>query len=130
MLKHLAPVALIMLAIISYFVLVWVFGIYQAVPWPHYLLAVAGCFLLGRLALQQRQLRPWLATTTGTIFTAFFVWYTLVYSAYEPRQSTVQEAQVVAELADLRLPNQDGNPTGLFDGSSQATLLVFYRGYW
>ena len=130
MLKHLVPVALIMLAMISYFVLAIVFGIYQAVPWPHYLIAAVGCVLLGRLALQRRQLRPWLATTTGTIFTALFVWYTLVYSAYEPRQLAVQEAQVVAELADLQLPDQDGNPTGLFDGTSQATLLVFYRGYW
>lgn len=130
MLKHLAPVALIMLAIISYFVLAMIFGIYQAVPWPHYLLALVGCVLLGRLALQQRQLRPWLATATGSIFTALFVWYTLVYSAYEPRQLAVQEAQVVAELADLQLPDQDGNPVGLFDGTSQATLLVFYRGYW
>ncbi len=130
MLKHLLPVALIMLAIISYFVLALVFGIYQAVPWPHILVASFGCIWLVRTAMQEKRLPPWLATATGVAFTSLFVWYTLFYSAYEPRAMKVAEHQVVGALADLRLPNQDGEPTSLFADGQRATLLVFYRGYW
>lgn len=130
MLKHLLPVALIMLAIISYFVLALVFGIYQAVPWPHIVVALVGCVLLTRLAIQEKRLPPWLATATGVAFTGLFVWYTLSYSAYETRALNVDENQVVGELANLELPNQDGEPTSLFADGQRATLLVFYRGYW
>lgn len=130
MLKHLLPVALIMAAIIGYFILALGFGIYQAVPWPHLLLAAVGCFLLARLAWERRRVLPWITTATGIFFTVVFAWYTLSYSSYEPRQSAVQEGQVVAELTTLQRMDQDGQLAGLFDGTSRATLLVFYRGFW
>lgn len=130
LLKHLQPVALIMLAIISYFVLALGFGVYQKVPWIHFLLAIIGCIGLVRLAREQRRWLPWVTTATGFFFTTVFAWYTLSYSVYTPRQSAVQEQQIVAGLTDLRLSDQDGQPAGLFDQQSAATLLVFYRGYW
>lgn len=130
MLKHLLPVALIMLALISYFVLALVFGIYQAVPWPHFLVASFGCLWLAWLAVEAKQLRPWLATATGVIFTGLFIWYTMSYSAYDARTLAVSEQQVVGPLADLRLLNQNGEPAALFEDGRRATLVVFYRGYW
>lgn len=130
MLKQLLPVALIMLGIISYFVLATVFGIYQAVPWLHYAMVLGGTFWLARLAVEKRKVLPWISTVTGAVFSVLFMWYTLSYSAYAPRQLAVQEGQVIDALTTLQLPDQDGQPTTLLDGASRATLVVLYRGYW
>lgn len=128
--KTLLALALVIVAIASYFVLALGFGVFQLYPVVHYVLAIAGCAWLAFLVRRQPGWRRGLALVCGLVLTGFYLWYTLSYSTYENRAHRVAEGEVVAMLSDLHLTDQDGETATVLAADARATLLVFYRGFW
>lgn len=129
-LRTLAPLALIVLSIVLYFVLSTQFGLYQRYPVPHILLAFAG---VAWLTLDLRRHGGWLrglALAFGLFLAASYTWYTLDFSTYDARDHGVRTGQAVAGLTSLSLVDHDGQPTSVLANTQRATLLVFYRGFW
>ena len=127
--KTFAAFALVIVAMVAYWVLALGFAVYQAVPWPHYLVMLAGCIWLGLLIREKRTTGRVVALVAALGLTGLYGWYTLSYSSYVPRDG-LEEGRVIAGLGEALLANQDGQPTPLLEAASQATLVVFYRGFW
>ncbi|MEM8996328.1 MAG: hypothetical protein AAGF23_16190 [Acidobacteriota bacterium] len=125
--RSLLPLLLVVVAVVSYFVLSGGFGIFQAIPWPHLLLAVAGAGWAIARAASLRRILPILVAMLSVALTGGYFWYTLSYSAYESTGGA-EVGQRVAALATLELPSHAGARTAVL--GEPATLLVLYRGFW
>lgn len=128
--KTVLALLLVIASIVSYVVLATQFGVFQQWPVAHYLSALAG---LAWLAILIRQRFTWpraLALVLCLLLTGLYVFWTLSFSRYEPREHAAKPGEAVTELAALELPGPTGAPTRLFQGGERAVLLVFYRGSW
>lgn len=119
---------LVLGSIVSYVVLATQAGISQEIPWPHIVGAAAGCFALFVLIRRRFTWLGALALAFALFLTAGFAYWTLVGSAYEERTHRAAPGEVVAELAGMELPDQDGRPVRLLGEGK--TVLVLYRGFW
>lgn len=128
--KTFFSLALVFLGMISYFVLAIGLGVEQSIPWPHFLVMIAGCVALGVLLERSPGWKRGLSLALGVVMTLFFVWYTLDYSAYTSRDHRVDAGDRVAEVVGLRLADHQGDERPVLVEGAKATLLVFYRGYW
>lgn len=127
LLHSLLPLALVFVAIVGYFVLSGSFGVFQAVPWPHYLLAGGATVWALARAAKLRRILPTMVAMLSLFLTATYAWYTLSYSAYVTT-SGAEVGQQLDALTSLRLDSHEGTPAAVLAG--EATLLVLYRGYW
>lgn len=127
---------LIVLSVVSYFVAAIQFGIRQDLPVIHILLGLTACAFLFREAVRaERTSQRWIrsaAVVFGLFLVSGFIWFTVVASAYSKSGPAAIQGQSVPELASLKLERHDGQVVEVISptGSSKATLLVLYRGYW
>ena len=128
--KTLAALATVVLAMVAYWVLALRFGIYQRVPWLHFVGMLVGSGWLIWLLREKRTVGRGVALVFSLGLTALFAWYTLSYSNYAERAYGVTSGQAVASLQGLTLPNQEGVATPVMTPGSRGTLVVFYRGFW
>lgn len=130
--RVLLGLGLVLVSILSYFFLVMNFGIYQRYPVPHFLGAAIGVFVLARHVAEQRSWPRITALVVAVALSGLYAWYTLDYSTYATRALRVHEGQTISTLATLERLDQEGKsqPVLARGDGSQATLLVFYRGFW
>lgn len=126
--KILMALLLVLGSIVSYVVLATGYGIWQRVPWPHYLGALAGVAWLVMLVREKRHWARIGALVFAVLLTGLYAWWTLSFSAYEDRAHHAAPGETIPALATLELPDQDGKPARLL--GEGVTLLVFYRGSW
>lgn len=125
------PFLIVLGSVALYFLLLVGFGVYQRYPVAHFIACGVGSIWLLALFAQERTWGRAAVALAAVGITGGYVWYTLSYSSYAPRAQAVAEGQVLAELATLRLIDQDGEQRTLLDPEDgRATLLVLYRGYW
>lgn len=125
--RSLLPLLLVLVAVVGYFVLSGSFGIFQAFPWPHFLLAGGASLWALSRAAKLRRILPILVAILCIFFTGAYTWYALSYSAYESTDGA-EVGERLDALASLELASHEGAPTAVLAG--KATLLVLYRGYW
>ena len=121
---------LVFLGMIAYFVLAIFLGVDQSIPWPHFVVMLAGCAALVVLTRRSPGWKRALALAVGVVMTIFFVWYTLDYSAYSTRDHRVKVGDQVADVVGLSFTDHQGEPRSVLVEGAKSTLLVFYRGYW
>ena len=132
--RSILAVLLVIASVVAYFVLSTGFGVFQAVPWPHFLVAAGACVWLMVELRRERTVGRVVALIVAAALTGAFTWYTLDYSSY--RDETPPSLAVgarFAELASLNLPDASGEVVPLLPAASaehRATLIVFYRGFW
>ena len=126
----LAPLAVV-LACVLYFVLAVGYGIYQRVPWPHYLVAGVACAWSVVWAVRsRRRLLPIAAAVVCLVIAGGFVWYTLDYSSYDTTARSPLVGERLDGLTTFALPSHDGEALPVLRSGARATLLVLYRGFW
>jgi disulfide bond formation protein DsbB len=122
---------LTLLAVVSYFVLAAGFGFYQRIPLPHFLLAAIGVLALAfGLRSPGGRIRRGVLFALALLLTVGFTWYTLDYSNYPERDLRVHTGDTLAQLVGLELENHAGEATPVLAENAQATLVIFYRGFW
>lgn len=128
--QTLSAVALSLMSILSYVVLATGFGVYQHRPIFHWILGAAACVWL--VVLVRRRFTRGRAIGLGfsVVLLAFFVWWTAVFSEYAVHPPKLAEgAELASELMGVELAAADGTQKPLLR-AGEATLIVFYRGYW
>ncbi|MEM1203119.1 MAG: hypothetical protein AAGN66_07805 [Acidobacteriota bacterium] len=132
LLHQLLPLAVVFLGIASYFTLATQFGVYQRLPWLHFLIVVAGCGWLVTTLVKKPGVMAGLSLALGLLLCGTFFWYTLSYSIYDGTNAGAAVGEQVEGLTALALPNPRGETTPLLlpPETAKATLVVLYRGYW
>jgi hypothetical protein len=125
----LAGLALVILAIASYFVLATSLGIQQRYPIANIAIALLGCFIALRATKLAFSWPRVAVSLLALALTGFYSWWTLSYSNYEARERQLHVGETAAGIVGLTLQNHAGVEQLVLQPASR-TLLVFYRGYW
>ncbi|MEM1177434.1 MAG: hypothetical protein AAGM22_03755 [Acidobacteriota bacterium] len=121
------PLIFVIAAVVGYFVLSGSFGIFQAIPWPHFLVAGGATAWALHRATKLRRVVPILVAILSLALTGLYGWYILSYSAYATTTGA-EVGQRLDALATLELDSHAGTPTPVL--GDQTTLVVLYRGFW
>lgn len=118
------------LSLISYVILAVQFGVNQHYPIVHYILALV---FLAWMAVETRKhfkILKTLPNLLGWLLFGLFVWWTASYSNYD--QPVTVATNDIVPLTVAEIQDHEGSPV-VFESlleRKDATLLVFFRGYW
>ncbi len=121
---------LVLAALLSYFGLALLFGVYQRYPFAHMLLTVTGIMMMIAKIKISCSLSKLSATLFAVALLTFFVWWSQSYSTY--RKPAQQAKGHISAEQSFGLKTTEGES---FDFNaalkkSRRTLLVFNRGVW
>lgn len=124
--------AAILAAVLSTVVLSTQFGIYQRIPLVHFLIAAAGLGYMIWLTWRDYSHKRLVADIAGAALFSGFLWWTLSYSEYEGGHKAKPGRVIYSELAGVSLKDATGAEFNMSSELSkhEATLIVFYRGFW
>ena len=131
--KHFFIFLAIPLSFALYLVLALNLMVYQRYPVVHYLIALVALIFLGKALKDKFSFYRLGLNLAGWVLLLFFGWWTLFFSSYESQAPAFTEnPNLQLQMVDLSLKNAEGQTVTLGDSlaTHQATLLVFYRGYW
>ncbi|MEK7728371.1 MAG: hypothetical protein AAB354_08135 [candidate division KSB1 bacterium] len=123
--------ALALAALLSYFVLALLFGVYQRYPLVHMLLTVIGIVVMA-VNMQKNFSRPkFSAILFSGLLLAIFVWWSQSYSTYgEPAQQFGARGSDAMPSFVLKTSEGENFDFNAAIKKTRRTLLVFNRGVW
>ncbi len=133
--RALVAFSLILIAMLAHAGLAQYFGWGKQWPIPELVVMAAAVIVLMRQWMRSRPVKKGLIVlnVTAWALVGFFLWWTQVYSGYAKMEDpTTTGADVMPRLSIEGLVDESNTPIDLDTvlAESDATLFVFYRGYW